>query len=386
MLHTIDPVGRASASASGMDSIGLHVASRMALLLFGGGLLSALATGCGTDHVHPFRPNGADGGIDQGTDVHKDAGPDLLVVCPVAQVGYSTIGDGGITTGGGAAPTQVAATLEELRALAGMAGPMTIAVHGTLDFVNNTTTPNQVEVTSNKTIVAAEPGAGLLNGGLLIKMQRNVIVRNLTIAKPLAPADAITIQASDHVWIDHCDFSSDATMPKGTYDGLVDITHGSNNVTVSWTRFHDHLDTSLVGHSTMNALEDTGNLTVTFHHNLFLRTPSGSPRARFGHVHVFGNHYQIVDSYAVASAMGATVLVEGNVFDQVALPITTRWEDPEDGNFQDLHNLYNPASSAGDNIMTTPPSTWRPPYDYMTDSTDSLRFIVDSCAGVSKVP
>lgn len=31
------------------------------------------------------------------------------------------------------------------------------------------------------------------------------------------------------------------TGDKDTYDGLLDITHGSDDVTVSWTKFHDHV-------------------------------------------------------------------------------------------------------------------------------------------------
>jgi pectate lyase len=31
------------------------------------------------------------------------------------------------------------------------------------------------------------------------------------------------------------------TGDKDTYDGLLDITHASDDVTVSWTKFHDHV-------------------------------------------------------------------------------------------------------------------------------------------------
>lgn len=42
-----------------------------------------------------------------------------------------------------------------------------------------------------------------------------------------------------------------------SYDGLLDITHASNLVTVSWNKFHDHWKGSLVGHSDNNAGEGT---------------------------------------------------------------------------------------------------------------------------------
>jgi len=48
----------------------------------------------------------------------------------------------------------------------------------------------------------------------------------------------------------------------------------------------------------------------------------------------------------------------------------------------------DPTTSAANNIITTPPSTWAPPYAYQdsVDSTISLPVIVDSCAGYGKVP
>lgn len=61
----------------------------------------------------------------------------------------------------------------------------------------------------------------------------------MKISKVLADAgDAITIQASSNVWVDHCDLSSDQDHDKDYYDGLCDVTHGSDYVTISNTYFH----------------------------------------------------------------------------------------------------------------------------------------------------
>lgn len=75
--------------------------------------------------------------------------------------------------------------------------------------------------------------------------------------------DAIGIQAATNVWIDHMDLSSDMDHGKDYYDGLCDVTHASDWVTISNTYFHDHYKVSLVGHSDSNADEDTGTLHVT---------------------------------------------------------------------------------------------------------------------------
>lgn len=54
--------------------------------------------------------------------------------------------------------------------------------------------------------------------GLRMNGVSNVIIRNLTIKKVLASAgDAIGIQASKNVWVDHCDLSSDRDHDKVSY-------------------------------------------------------------------------------------------------------------------------------------------------------------------------
>ncbi len=78
--------------------------------------------------------------------------------------------------------------------------------------------------------------------GFYIKDQSNVIMRNLKISKVLADnGDAIGIQNSKNVWVDHCDLSSDLSHDKDYYDGLCDVTHASEWVTISNTYFHDHV-------------------------------------------------------------------------------------------------------------------------------------------------
>ncbi|GIE98730.1 pectate lyase family protein [Paractinoplanes rishiriensis] len=74
---------------------------------------------------------------------------------------------------------------------------------------------------------------------------------------------------STNVWIDHNDFSNGG-------DGLLDITHGSDFITVSWNRFHNHDKTLLLGHADDNSAEDNGHLRVTYVHNYFDGTTSGT--------------------------------------------------------------------------------------------------------------
>ena len=79
-----------------------------------------------------------------------------------------------------------------------------------------------------------------------------MIVRNLKIAKVDADnGDAVGIDESTNIWIDHLDLSGDLNAGKDDLDGLLDITHAADYVTVSNTYFHDHVSSlsriSLVG-------------------------------------------------------------------------------------------------------------------------------------------
>ncbi len=224
----------------------------------------------------------------------------------------------------------------------------------------------------------------LKGGGFFINESSDVIIRNLSI-RPGLKEDAITIQNSKHVWIDHCDLYSDVNGTTDTIDGLLDITHASDFITVSWTHFHDHNHSvSLVGHSDNNAAEDTGFFHVTFHHNWYTDVASATPRVRFGKVHVFNNYYQGVKSNAVISVMGGSVLAEANLFEQVTVPATTHYENSKDG-FMDFRE-NSIASDSGPNGTIAPlSSAWIDEYTYDADSIDTVRFLVPFCAGVGNI-
>jgi pectate lyase len=84
--------------------------------------------------------------------------------------------------------------------------------------------------------------AALEGIGLTILNQKNVIVRNMKISKVEADyGDAITIQKTTNVWVDHCDLSATREGDKDFYDGLTDLSHAADWVTVSHTYFHDHV-------------------------------------------------------------------------------------------------------------------------------------------------
>lgn len=183
-------------------------------------------------------------------------------------VGFASQNGG--TTGGAGGKTTTVTTFEQLSSAAESDDPAIIYVKGTI------TGTDKVRVGSNKSILGLDSSSKLVGVGLFIKEAKNVIVQNLAISKVLAEnGDAIGVQKSTNVWIDHCDLSSDREHGKDYYDGLADFSHAADYLTVSNTYFHDHYKASLVGHSDSNAEEDTGKLHITYANSKYIGFSSG---------------------------------------------------------------------------------------------------------------
>ena len=199
-----------------------------------------------------------------------------------------------------------------------------------------------IRVSSNKTVIGANANSGFFGGGLAMTRVSNVIVRNLVIARPNTDGDidAIHIEGSHQIWIDHCDLSSNNGT--GTYDGLIDISDQSDFVTVSWTRYHDRQDSGLVGRSDSSAAatEDAGKEHITYEHDLFANLKTG-PRMRFGTVHVLNSYFDMVSNYGVAATDGAHVRIEGNNFKNVTPPGQTN------ADFGPVTTILDPPATAG---------------------------------------
>lgn len=339
----------------------------------------------------------------------RDSGPVLpdasFSLCPEPMVGFATDpsanGAFATTTGGGAeAPATVDASdpqaLDQFKTYADRkSGASVIQVRGLISFAGSTS--SQIHVASNTTVLGMDATSGFTGGGLNLNGSSNVIIKNLTIARA-AGTDAITVQGPDatNIWIDHCDLSSEQHADADAYDGLVDITHAADWITVSWTRFHDHRDTGIVGHSDSNAAEDTGHLHVTYDHDLFQRVDAG-PRVRFGTVHLFNVFFDQVTYYGVASTMSAHVRVESSYFHDVTAagqdptygPITTRLPDSDatGAGFIDALNNVEVGCGAPD-VTAGQTDAWDPLvfYAFTPDAATTTPAVVQSCAGPRPTP
>ena len=300
-------------------------------------------------------------------------------VPPDSMQGFAAIsGDGhGPTTGGVGGPTVTATSLSQLETEAASSGPEIIMVNGLFSG------SGEVSVSSDKSIIGVGSGSGLTGIGLSMENVDNVIIQNMNISKVTAASgdgDAVHIQASDHIWVDHNDLSSDMDHGKDFYDGLIDITHAGDFVSVSWNYIHDHFKVSLVGHSDSHGAEDTGHLRVTYYDNYFQNFDSRTPSLRFGTGHVFNNYFVNGDT-AVDSRMGAQMLVQNNVFSNVDHPIMTCCLSSEDGFVNQSGNDFG----GGTNDITQTGTFTNPPYSFTLEPTDTVVSTVTAGAGTGKI-
>ncbi|WP_405809676.1 polysaccharide lyase family 1 protein [Streptomyces sp. NBC_01520] len=286
----------------------------------------------------------------------------------------SPVGFGAGTTGGGSASAVTVSSLAAFKTAVTGDTVKTVKVSGLISL------SGQVDIGSNTTVLGVGSSSGFTGGGLRLNSESNIVIRNLNISKPLAPSDGITVQNSTKVWIDHNSFSADRDHDKDYYDGLLDITHASDNVTVSWNTFKNHFKGSLVGHSDSNESEDKGHLRVTYHHNHFQNVFSRIPSLRFGTGHFYDNYVEGADT-AVHSRMGAQMLVENNVFRNTKIAITTSRSSDEDGY---VVQRGNDLGGAATEISRTGSFT-TPPYSYTAEPASSVAASVTAGAGAGKI-
>lgn len=235
-------------------------------------------------------------------------------------VGFANYRDLGLqgTTGGMGGSIVHVTNREDFAKYAAASEPYIIILDADLKgFYDYSTTPkqkhDQIKVTSNKTIIGGGSGARLDSLGLEINGQQNIIVRNLKISK--ADPDGFTIKDSHHIWIDHCDLSSQKDENDAN-DGLLDFTYGSSYMTVSWCKFHDHDKSSICSSGSRN-ITDHGKQRVTYHHTSFINTTQRNPRIGYGLGHIFNNYNEKNTSYAIGMFGRVIINVDNCYFKNV---------------------------------------------------------------------
>lgn len=283
--------------------------------------------------------------------------------------GVAAAGPGGFgagTTGGAGGSTVTVSNASQFIQAVQRSEPLVVRVNGTISLSSMT------KVASNKTVVGVGTSGRITGSGLNISKVNNVIIQNLRFTG--SNDDAINVQYSTKVWIDHNDIS-------GAKDGGVDIKRASTNITVSWNRAHHQNKNMLLGHSDGNASEDTGKLKVTYDHNWFDGTTQRNPRVRFGNpVHVLNNYFSNVGDYGVASTENAGVLVEGNYFENTEDPFHLGEASSDPGKLvaRNNHFVNSGRGQAGGSVAAIP-------YSYTAQAASGVKSAVIAGAGVGKI-
>jgi pectate lyase len=312
----------------------------------------------------------ATGEVDAGCTAPPAAGPLLgwAAMSGTAGTGPSVA----TTTGGGSTKAVTVTTLADLNGAAGGTSPAVIYVKGVL-------AAGTLKVGSNKTI-AGICGAEI-HGHVDMSGSVNVIFRNLKVVgyncsdsptQCKSGADAITvISSAHHLWFDHDDISDGS-------DGNLDITNGSDFVTVSWTKFWystartdpvtgptGHRFSNLIGAADGLAI-DVGHLNITWHHDWWAdNVAERMPRSRDGKIHVVNSLFTATgNSYCTNSGNLSSLLVENNVYIGVNNPI----QEDADGNMLSRGNVFT--NTAGS--TTSKGTGFVPPYTLTPDSTANL--------------
>ncbi len=291
-------------------------------------------------------------------------------------IGFASVETG--TTGGRGGRIVSTSDINEFQTYAASSEPLVILVTGVLNFPWS-----QTRISSNKTIIGMNANAKVTGGGFAIKNgANNIIIRNLIFEK--CSPDAIGIEYySHHIWIDHCDFSSDGNHVSAIYDGLLDIRRGSDYVTVSWNKFHDHKKVSLVGDGDDNGGYDIGHLKVTYHHNWFYNSNQRHPSLRFGTGHIYNNYYNNFNDHAINSRCSAEVVAESNYFEHAGTAFITASCDGRQGKLTNRNNIFIETAVG----VKLPVSSFDPTsaYSYSLDRKEDVKTIVKEGAGTVAV-
>ncbi len=162
-----------------------------------------------------------------------------------------------------------------------------------------------LEIKSYTTIDGRGQEITIKNYGLVISKISNVVILNIKIRDGYDDAIKI-INNAENIWIDSVELSN-------FKDGLIDITLGARDISISKSKFEDHDKGMLIGADEL----DIGDkyIRVTLYENFFDSIGGRTPRLRYGKVHMFNNYIYNWDFEAVTSQSLGEIYSENNIFE-----------------------------------------------------------------------
>jgi pectate lyase len=337
----------------------------------------------------------------------------------------------GGTLGGSAAISSniftVSNRVQLLNAIAnGGSQPKIIKIVGVIDmsegvaFSSHADQATRAAITlpSNTTLIGDGTNSGIVNGYLSLAGISQAIIRNLKIVAPcdVAPVwdasggtwsgsfPAISVSASNHVWIDHNSVTdspvTNDTLPiqngavKECHDSALDIVSASDYITVSYNQISLHGKGSTVGASD-TATTDDGYLRVTFSNNVFSNISMRAPRVRFGKVHLFNNYFVgskthpvYAHGYSVGAGVSAKILSNSNSFEITGASacddvITNPNSATGAGAFKDIGSIFNGNALAG--CVLSGSVSWSVPYAFSPRAASLVKLYALLNAGGGKL-
>ncbi|KAG6550294.1 hypothetical protein Mapa_008255 [Marchantia paleacea] len=205
-------------------------------------------------------------------------------------------------------------------------------------------------ITSFKTIDGRGTDVHITEACITIQKVEHVIIHGIHIhdCKPTGPAevrssrwhvgkrgktdgDGISVNAATNIWIDHNSLSS-------CTDGLLDVIHGSDQISITNNYFSNHDKVMLLGAHDDDWEDRSMQVTVAFNYfgpGLVQRMP----RCRLGTFHVFNNYYKSWDMYAIGGSAEPTISSEGNHFEAGDKKCVTKHLD-DGGNWRSVGDLF----------------------------------------------
>lgn len=224
----------------------------------------------------------------------------------------------------------------------------------------------RIENNQNVTVEGVGDDAVLHGWGFSLKRTKNIEIRNCAIMWQCngTDGDSISFDTENYnAFIHNMDFfygapGAEEDQKKG--DGIIDMKHQTDYITISYNHFYDTGKTTFSGGQweLSNRTNPLAKVNVSYHHNWFDYADSRHPRCVVGNTHVYNNYY-VGNGYGAAACVDASMFVEKNYYENCGRPmmIGSQGSDSYRGNgvFNGSKNLSNQDGGmikAFDNYMT----------------------------------
>lgn len=188
--------------------------------------------------------------------------------------------------------------------------------------------------------------------------------------------DGLTINSSNHVFINHCEFSMIS-------DGYMDVRYDSSAITVSYNLMDGvaatHHDCS-GQHNFISMVAEQS--CVSCHHNYFYHGGGRNPKVSgTSNVHLYNNYYDTISYFCANVSAGSQILVENNSYYNARYP---HWADG--GIVEAAGNVYTGTTTASGTGRDNNGNAFTPPYTYTLDAAAGLTTTIPQKAGLGTLP